>query len=366
MGRPDGHKLDVLFEPVALGELRLPNRIVMAPMTRHRAATGSLAPHRLNAEYYSQRATAGLIVSEASQISQQGQGYIGTPGIYSEAQIEGWRLVTDAVHAAGGRIVCQLWHVGRMSHVSLQPGGHAPVAPSAIRANAQIYLDSGFADTSVPRALVLAEIPLIVASYKQAAANARRAGFDGVELHGANGYLLDQFMRDGSNRRTDEYGGSVSNRIRFTLEVVEAAVGVWGNGRVGIRIAPTSVEGDMHDSDPQSLFGTLLGSLSSRGLAYVHVVEGTGEVGRDGSGFDFTGMRTLFSGSLIRNNGYSPDLAAAAVGAGGCDAVSFGRPFIANPDLVRRFREGAELNSTDKATVYGGDARGYTDYLPIV
>ncbi|MFO1107258.1 MAG: alkene reductase [Amaricoccus sp.] len=354
---------DPLFQPVMLGDLMLPNRIVMPPLTRHRADPATLAATALNATYYAQRATAGLIVAEASQISQQGQGYIHTPGIYTDAQVAGWRLVTDAVHAAGGRIFCQLWHVGRMSHVSLQPGGAAPVSASAIASTTHIYLESGFVQPSMPRALETQEIPGIVADFRRAAANAKRAGFDGVEVHGANGYLIDQFMRDGSNERTDAYGGAIENRLRFALEVVDAVVAEFGPGRVGMRVAPTSSEGNMADSNPQALFGTLLGQLDRRRLAYVHLIEGTGEGERDSyQAFDFAGAKRLFGGAVILNNGYTAESARAALAAGRADLVSFGRPFIANPDLPARFRAGAPLNTIDNATVYGGGARGYTDY----
>lgn len=242
---------DPLFVPLRMGDLTLPNRIVMPPLTRHRADPATLAATALNATYYAQRASAGLLIAEASQISQEGQGYINTPGIYTATQVAGWKLVTDAVKQAGGRIFCQLWHVGRLSHVSLQPDGGAPVAPSAIPAETKIFLESGFTMPSMPRALELTEIPRVISDFRRAAENAKRAGFDGVEVHGANGYLIDQFMRDGSNQRTDAYGGSVSNRLRFALDVVDAAVSVFGPGRVGMRMAPTSREGSMHDSNPR-------------------------------------------------------------------------------------------------------------------
>lgn len=354
---------DPLFVPLRMGDLTLPNRIVMPPLTRHRADPATLAATALNATYYAQRASAGLLIAEASQISQEGQGYINTPGIYTATQVAGWKLVTDAVKQAGGRIFCQLWHVGRLSHVSLQPDGGAPVAPSAIPAETKIFLESGFTMPSMPRALELTEIPRVISDFRRAAENAKRAGFDGVEVHGANGYLIDQFMRDGSNQRTDAYGGSVSNRLRFALDVVDAAVSVFGPGRVGMRMAPTSREGSMHDSNPQALFGKLLQELDRRKLAYAHLIVGTGEGSREtGQQFKYAASKRLFCGAVIVNNGYSDATARAVLHAGQADLVSFGRPFIANPDLVERFRRGTALNEVDETTVYGGGAAGYTDY----
>jgi N-ethylmaleimide reductase len=266
------------------------------------------------------------------------------------------------VHEAGGRIFAQLWHVGRISHVSLQPNGGAPVAPSAIRANTRTYLDSGFAEVSEPRALEIAEIPGIVADFANAAANAKRAGFDGVELHGANGYLIDQFLRDGTNTRVDAYGGSIENRARFALEVVDAVVKVWPASRVGIRIAPVSPANDIADSNPAAIFGHLVAELSERKIAYVHVVEGATQGDRNIAPFDWAALRRAFSGAYIANNGYTREMADAALAAGNADLVAFGRPFIANPDLVERLRRGAELATGDRATFFGGGAKGYTDY----
>ncbi|WP_342359419.1 alkene reductase [Terrarubrum flagellatum] len=351
-----------LFSPFRLGDLQLPNRIAMAPLTRNRATPGSDAPHALNAEYYAQRASAGLIISEATQISQQGQGYIWTPGLYTEAQVAGWRQVTDAVHQANGRIFVQLWHVGRVSHVSLQPNGAAPVAPSAIVANTKTFIESGFAATSEPRALELSELPGIVADYVKAAENAKKAGFDGIEIHGANGYLIDQFLRDGVNKRTDAYGGPVENRARLALEVTDALLKVWPKERVGIRISPVSSANDANDSNPQKTFGYLVDQLSKRGLAYFHAVEGATGGPRDIAPFDFLALRKAFSGAYIANNSYTRDLALDAVESNAADLIAFGRPFIANPDLVERLRVGAPLNELDKATLYGGGAKGYTDY----
>ena len=351
-----------LFSPLRMGDIELKNRVVMAPLTRNRATPGPDAPNDLNVEYYRQRAGAGLIVSEASQISRQGQGYLWTPGIYSDAQVEGWRKVTDAVHAAGGKIVVQLWHVGRVSHTSLQPGGQAPVAPSAIAARTKTFVEGGFADTSTPRALDIAEIPDIIADYKRAAENAKRAGFDGVELHGANGYLIDQFLKNGTNHRTDAYGGPVANRLRFALEAVDAALSVWPAGRVGIRLSPASPANDAVDSDPASVFFPLVAELDRRGLAFIHVIEGSTGMALDRSSFDYDGLRKSFRGAYMANNGYTRALAMEAVAAGRADLVSFGKAFIANPDLVERLRRDAPLNDLDRKTLYGGDAHGYTDY----
>jgi N-ethylmaleimide reductase len=352
----------VLFQPFRLGDLTLPNRLVMAPLTRNRATPGTHAPHDLNARYYAQRASAGLLITEASQISQQGQGYAWTPGIYAPEQVAGWRKVTDAVHAAGGRILIQLWHVGRVSHSSLQPNGGRPVAPSAIRAETKTYIETGFADVTEPRALDLDEIPGIVRDYATAARLAKEAGFDGVEIHGANGYLLDQFMKDGANRRADAYGGSIANRARLAIEVAEAILGVWDRTRVGIRLSPVSPANGIGDSDPQALFGHVVEKLDDLGLGFIHVVEGATGGARDVAPFDFGALRRAFRGAYVANNGYTRDLAIGALSEGRADLVAFGRPFIANPDLVERFRLDGPLNEPDRETFYGGDARGYTDY----
>jgi len=334
----------------------------MAPLTRNRATHGTDAPNALMAEYYRQRATAGLLISEATQISQQGQGYIWTPGIYTEAQVEGWRGVTQVVHAAAGRIFIQLWHVGRISHTSLQPGGGQPVAPSAIRAKTKTFVESGFVDVSEPRALELDEIPLIVRDYLQAAENAARAGVDGVEIHAANGYLLDQFLKDGTNHRTDSYGGSIENRARLTLEVTDAILRVLPKGKVGIRISPVSPANDAVDSEPEKLFFYLVEELNKRGIAYVHAIEGVTGGPRDNRPFDFAALRKTFNGAYIANNGYTRELALETVERGDADLIAFGVPFIANPDLVARLRANAPLNAPDKARFYGGGAEGYTDY----
>ncbi|QAY94563.1 alkene reductase [Methylovirgula ligni] len=352
----------ILFSPFRLGDIELKNRIVMAPLTRNRATHGTDAPNDLNAEYYRQRASAGLIISEASQISQQGQGYIWTPGIYSQAQIEGWKKVTDAVHEAGGKIVIQLWHVGRISHVSLQPHGNAPVAPSAIRAKGQTFIEGGFVDVSEPHALTIDEIKSVVRDYVAAAENAKKAGFDGVEIHGANGYLIEQFLKDKTNHRTDEYGGSVENRLRFALEVVDAVLSVLPRERVGIRLSPVTPANDISDSDPAKVYFPLVEQLSARGLAFIHVIEGATAGPRDYAPFDYVALRKTFSGAYIANNGYTRDLAIEALRENRADLIAFGIPFIANPDLVERLRRDAPLNKPDQPTFYGGDAHGYTDY----
>jgi N-ethylmaleimide reductase len=350
-----------LFTPFRAGDLELANRIVMAPLTRNRAAPGQV-PGPLAAEYYAQRAGAGLIVSEATQIVPEGQGYLDTPGIHSREQIEGWKRVTSAVHARGGKIVLQLWHVGRISHVSLQPGGQAPVAPSAIRADAQTFTSQGFEPVSEPRALRADELPGLIDAYRRAALNAREAGFDGVEVHAANGYLIDQFLRDSSNHRDDEWGGSIENRTRLLYEVAAAVAGAIGGGRTGVRLSPVSPFNDVHDSAPQPLFERAVERLAPLGLAYVHVIEGATGGPRDAVPFDFEALRRRFPGAWIVNNGYTGEMAAAAVAEGRADLVAFGRPFISNPDLPQRLRMGAPLAELDPATLYGGGAKGYTDY----
>ena len=350
-----------LFTPIRAGALDLSNRVVMAPLTRNRARAEDDAPVDMHAEYYAQRADAGLIISEATQISPEGKGYAWTPGIYGDAQIEGWKAVTDAVHAKGGRIVLQLWHVGRISHTSLQPDGQAPVAPSAITADAKTFDGEGFVPTSAPRALETAEIPRLIADYVRAAENAKAAGFDGVEVHAANGYLLDQFLRDGANKRTDAYGGSVENRVRLLGEVVEAVAGVWGADRVGVRLSPFSNAGDLTDSDPITTFGAAIDRLNALGLAYLHLVEGqTG--GPRTEEADLAALRGRWSGVYMANNGYDRQSAIEAVESGRADLVAFGRPYIANPDLAERLARNAPLNGPDPDTFYGGGREGYTDY----
>jgi N-ethylmaleimide reductase len=351
-----------LFEPFRAGDIELANRVVMAPLTRDRAGPG-LVPRPIAVEYYAQRAAAGLIIAEATQISPQGQGYLDTPGIYSGEQVRGWKKVTDAVHAKGGKIVLQLWHVGRISHTSLQPGGAAPVAPSAIRADGKTFTANGFEPVSACRALEAGEIPLIVNDYRRATELALDAGFDGVEIHAANGYLIDQFLRDKTNHRTDAWGGSIPNRLRFLREVVEAVVGVAGAGRTGIRLSPTTPANDMADSNPTAVFTAAVDALKAHRLAYVHVIEGATGGPRDVEPFDYEALhRRHGDGPWMVNNGYDRVMAIDAVASGRADLVAFGRPFIANPDLVDRLRHGWPLARPNPATLYGGGAEGYTTY----
>ena len=357
------HARSDLFQPVRLGPHWLANRIVMAPLTRSRAREDGV-PRSLMAEYYAQRASAGLIIAEGTNISPQARGYAFTPGIYDAAQLEGWRQVTEVVHARGGRIFPQLWHVGRVSHPSLQPGGALPLAPSAIRPEATSYTGAGFQPCVTPRALEAVEILEIVEQYRHAARNALAAGFDGVEIHAANGYLIEQFLRDSTNNRTDGYGGSRENRARLLLEVTEAVAGVCGGGRVGIRLSPVSpVNGAGLDSDPAATYAYVVERLNAFDLAYIHIIEGATQGPREGpSGFDFQRLRRLFKGLYIANNGYDLALALEARRCNLADLVSFGRLYIANPDLVERLRIGASLNVPDRATFFGGGAVGYTDY----
>jgi N-ethylmaleimide reductase len=351
-----------LFAPVRLGLVDLPNRIVMAPLTRCRADPRTGAPTETMAQYYRQRASAGLIISESIQVCRQGQSSILTPGIGTTAHLAGWRAVVDAVHDAGGRIFAQLCHAGRVSHVDLQPRRAAPVAPSPIWSSARVMVKTGFTRVSPPRALETDEIQGIVGAFRRAARNARSVGFDGVEIHGANGYLIDQFLRDGTNHRVDGYGGSTDNRIRFALEVVEAVALEFEPGRIGFRIAPTSLNNDCEDSDPQGVFGRLAEKLSATGIAYLHVTEGASGGARDNLPFDYLSLREAFRGAYIANNGYTREMAHDAIGAGRADAVAFGRAFVANPDLVERFRLGAPLAELRAETLYSGGSRGYTDY----
>ncbi|MFG3449618.1 MULTISPECIES: alkene reductase [unclassified Stenotrophomonas] len=354
-----------LFSPTRLGAIDVGNRIAMAPLTRNRAIDGRV-PNPLAIQYYEQRASAGLIIAEATQISPLGQGYLDTPGIYSQAQIDAWRKVTDAVHARGGRIVLQLWHVGRISHTSLLPEGEVPVAPSALRANGKTFTAKGFEDVSEPRALRLDEIPALVQDFRQAARNAITAGFDGVEVHAANGYLIDQFLRDGSNLRTDEYGGSIENRTRLLDEVVRAIASEIGADRTGVRLSPVTPANDARDSQPQALFERAVERLDAiGGLAFVHVIEGATGGPRDNIPFDYAALRAKFRGPWIANNGYDKDSAEQAIATGYADMIAFGRAFIANPDLVERLRLGVTLSELDPDTLYGGGAKGYTDYPSV-
>jgi N-ethylmaleimide reductase len=356
---PTGSTRD-LFTPIEVGPLTLPNRIVMAPLTRSRAGPGNV-PTPLSALYYVQRASAGLIISEATQVAPEGQGYVSTPGIHSAEQVAGWKCVTGAVHACGGRMVLQLWHVGRISHPSFQPGGALPIAPSAIRPNARAFTANGFEPIPAPRALETSEIPGIVAQYAQGARNALAAGFDGVEVHGANGYLIDQFLRDGTNKRTDAYGGSIENRMRFLLEVTDAVTAAVGAERTGLRISPQNGQNDIADSDPQSLFNQVAAALSGRGLAYLHVIEGdTG--GTPVRPFDYFAIKRLFGGLFMANNGFDRGRANEAIAQGCADLVAFGKPFIGNPDLVTRLYLDVPLSPLNRETLYGGAEQGYTDY----
>jgi N-ethylmaleimide reductase len=355
-----------LFDPVQLGPTPLANRIVMAPLTRNRAVAG-LKPGPLTVEYYRQRATAGLIIAEATQICPMGQGYQDTPGIHSPEQVSAWRTVTDAVHQAGGRMFLQLWHVGRISHVSLLPGGAAPVSSTARRPDAMTFAGGGFVEVSPPRALRDDELPGLVDDYRQAARSAIEAGFDGVEVHAANNYLLEQFLRDSVNDRQGPYGGSIANRTRLVVEVMRAVAAEIGAARTGIRLSPMTTFNDTpRDSDPQALYEALASQLAPMGLAYLHIIEGeTGGARAPEDAavlFDYTALRARFDGCWMVNNGYHRADAERAVASGEADLVAFGRPFISNPDLVRRLREGAALNPLQEDTLYGGGAAGYTDY----
>ncbi|MBB3409408.1 N-ethylmaleimide reductase [Rhizobium sp. BK316] len=364
-----------LFQPTQIGDIALKNHIVMAPLTRNRSP-GAI-PNDLNVEYYRQRATAGLIITEATAITHQGQGYANVPGLYSKEALDGWKRVTDAVHAEGGKIVVQMWHVGRISHTELQPNGGKPVSSTNRIAKAKTYLvkadgTGAFTDTSEPRALEASEIPGIIEDYRKAARAAIDAGFDGVEIHGANGYLLDQFMRDGVNDRTDEYGGSIENRASFTFQVVEAVTREIGARRTAIRISPVTPSGDSYDSNPQALFTHVVEGLAKYDLAYIHVVEGQTGGERDyrqgdNPSFDYKALRTAYEkaggkAAWMVNNGYNRDMAIETVENGTADLIAFGKPFISNPDLVERLEKNLPLNTPDQSTFYGGSAKGYVDY----
>lgn len=349
-----------LFSPIKLGAIPLKNRMVMAPLTRNRAGAGGV-PHDLNVTYYTQRATAGLIVTEATPISEMAHGYPALPGIYTDAQVVGWKKITDAVHAKGGKIVLQLWHVGRISHPSLLNGA-LPVAPSAIKPAGKAFTYQGLVDYVEPRALAASELPAIVQDYVHATKCALEAGFDGVEIHAANGYLLDQFLRDGSNKRTDNYGGSFENRARLLMEVTKAVVEVAGADKTGIRISPVNPFNDMRDSNPQALFNYVAEQLNQFNLAYLHVVEGGIHGGGKADAFDFVQMRQLYKGAYMANLSYDKHRGNDAIASGHADVIAFGVPFIANPDLVERYKIDAPLNEADSKTFYGGTDKGYTDY----
>lgn len=367
--------MPTLFDPTQAGDLELANRIVMAPLTRNRSPDA--IPPDIAATYYAQRASAGLLITEATAISHQAQGYSDVPGLYGTEQLDSWKKVTRAVHDKGGKIVVQLWHVGRVSHTELQPEGGKPVAPSAITAKTKTVLIKdgvpAFVETSEPRALDAGELPGIVHAYQSAARNAvETAGFDGVEIHGANGYLLDQFLKDGSNKRTDDYGGSIENRARLLLEATRAVTGAIGGGRTGIRLSPVTPANDAFDSDPQPLFDYVVRQLAALNLAYIHIIEGATGGPRDlpERPFDYAALKAAYrtaggKGAWMVNNSYDKALAEEAV-KNGADLVAFGRPYIANPDLVERLRADAALNTPDKSTFYGGREKGYTDYPALV
>jgi N-ethylmaleimide reductase len=361
--------MTTLFTPLQLGDITLQNRIIMSPLTRMRSKQPGNIPCEINAKYYAQRASAGLIISEATQISPQGQGYPATPGIHSPEQVEGWKLVTDAVHKKGGKIFLQLWHVGRISHSSYQQGGALPVAPSAIKPTGKVFAANWKqVDYETPHALQIDEIQKILQDYKIAAQNAKDAGFDGVEVHGANGYLLDQFLQDGSNKREDNYGGSIENRARFLLETVDAVASIWSKDRIGVRLSPYGTFNDMSDSDPVALFTYVIKQLNNRGIAYIDVIEPRAS---SAGGSDTVSLnapctskifKPFFNGVFISAGGYTPETAKQAVETGMAEAISFGRLFIANPDLPERIKAGRDLNPYDRSTFYGGSEKGYTDY----
>jgi N-ethylmaleimide reductase len=365
-------KFPSLFSPLRVGPYRLGHRVAMAPLTRMRAEKLSLAPRPLNVEYYAQRATeGGLIIAEASPVMATGFGSPGVPGIYTGQQIEGWRQVVDAVHAKGGVIFLQLWHVGRVSHSSFQPGGALPVAPSAVPISSDFKTataDGKVMPYETPRPLQSSEIPGVIEAYRQAAKNALEAGFDGVEVHGANGYLIEQFLQSSSNRRADGYGGSIENRVRFLLEVTQAVIDVWGADRVGIRLSPHGVANGSGEADPMPLYTHAVKSLDPLGLAYLHFIEprssgaGRAEVDHQNVPSAMVLFRPLWRGVLITAGGFTGEAAEAAIAAGHADAIAFGRIFISNPDLPRRLREGLPLTPYNRATFYGGEEKGYTDY----
>jgi N-ethylmaleimide reductase len=350
-----------LFTPIRVGALALPNRVILAPMTRNRAVAGEV-PNPLAVEYYAQRATAGLLITEATQISADAQGYPRTPGVHSDEQVAAWRLVTDAVHARSGRIFLQIWHTGRISHVLNNAGGLQPVSSSAIAPTGQIPTAQGMKPFETPRALETSEIASYVAKYAHGARRAREAGFDGVEIHAANGYLIDQFLRDGANKRTDEYGGSAANRARFLFEVVEAVTNEIGADRTGVRLSPYNHFNSMSDSNPAETFRVATEGLNRFGLAYLHILEAlSGPMASPETRLSPV-IRKIFKGPLMLNGGYTKELAEQAIERGEGDLVSFGVSYLANPDLPERFAKGAPLNAPDVKTFYQGDAKGYADY----
>ena len=350
-----------LFSQYELGSIKLSNRMVMAPMTRCRAVLGNV-PNPLAVTYYVQRSQAGLIITEGSQVSPQGVGYVRTPGIYSPEQVDGWRKVTDAVHQAGGKIFLQLWHVGRVSHPDFL-NGELPVAPSALPVESEVHTPYGKKKIETPRALELDEIPSVINQFRRGAENAKVAGFDGVEIHGANGYLLDQFLRDGSNSRTDQYGGSLQNRARFPLEVTEAVTDIWGADRVGYRISPHFQRHSMSDSNPRETFSYFAKELSNLKLGYLHMIERVGEPMLVAPEARFASViRKIFKGTFMLNGGYNAEKGNEAIRKGEADLISYGSLFLANPDLPERFKRNAPLNTPDVETFYVGEERGYIDY----
>ena len=362
--------MPTIFNNLKIGNLTLPNRIIMAPLTRMRSKQPGNIPWELNATYYSQRSSAGFIITEATQISQQGQGYPGTPGIHSKEQVQGWKLITDAVHKNGGHIFLQLWHVGRISHSSHQPNNSLPVAPSAVAAKNSGTFTADWKPTPIltPRALEVSELPGIIQDYVNAAKNAKEAGFDGVEVHMANGYLLDEFLQDASNIRTDEFGGSIENRVKFPMQVLDAVIGVFGKDRVGVRLSPYGTFNDMSDSNPVELFTYVIDQLNQRQIAFLDMIEPRATSAGGGDAVDTNApsttklFRKKFKGIFISAGGYTPEDAKKAIESNDVDAVAFGRIFIANPDLPKRIKINAPLNPYDRATFYGGNEKGYTDY----
>ncbi len=351
-----------LFQSLTMGEVTVANRVLMAPLTRNRAHPDG-TPAEMAIDYYRQRASAGLIITEATQIDPQGKGYLNTPGIHDDAHVAAWAKITDAVHGADGKIFLQLWHVGRISHTSLLPPGTVPVAPSAIPADAMTFTEEGFTKVSPPRALTRDEIQSVIGQYRAAAERAKAAGFDGVEIHAANGYLIDQFIRDRTNQRDDDYGGSVENRTRFLSEVTDAVSDILGAGRVGVRLSPLGTFSDMADSNPLETFSGVIDRLNGRGLSYLHMVETfPGEEQSSEDAVILEALRTRWQGPYIANGGFDGDSGAARIAAGTADAIAYGRPFIANPDLPKRYREDLPLNEPQQDTFYGGDTHGYTDY----